>query len=273
MQKLYEFAEGNPRAVIDIRQLESQLKFTKEEANQAAAYLHSKGLISYKCRVMCVRITVMGIDEVEAMMKSEYAEKERCVLMKIYEMGGVSHTDWVDIQGLVEELGMSYHEVNDILIDLEKRKGLIDGIGEAVKLIAPGIEFIEAGGQQQSVGTTITYNANIHTNYGGLQMGTHGSTQYITLTNTNNPDFDHALASLVELIRSSQMSDDDKEEIAEEITKINKLALREPAPGMLDRVKNRLDMIKLAVTGTDIGIKAAPHLNMIWEILKQRFGG
>jgi hypothetical protein len=32
-------------------------------------------------------------------------------------------------------------------------------------------------------------------------------------------------------------------------------------------------MIKLAITGTDIAMKAAPHINTLWELLQQRFGG
>ena len=137
-----------------------------------------------------------------------------------------------------------------------------------------GIEFLESGGRRAGAAPPVSYTTNIHgPNYGGIQQGGQGNVQNVTLTNTNNPDFDRALASLVELIRSSQIPDDDKQELEEEVGNVNKLALREPAPGMLERAKTRLDMIKLAITGTDIAMKAAPHINTLWELLQQRFGG
>jgi hypothetical protein len=66
---------------------------------------------------------------------------------------------------------------------------------------------------------------------------------------------------------------DDKQELEGEVGNVNKLALREPAPGLLDRAKSRLDMVRLGLQGTDLLIKADPHLETAWEFLKQRFGG
>jgi hypothetical protein len=75
------------------------------------------------------------------------------------------------------------------------------------------------------------------------------------------------------LIRSSSISDDDKEEIQEGRSKVNKLALREPAPGLLERAKSRIDMVKLAITGTDVVIKAASYLDAVYEYFKRKYGG
>jgi hypothetical protein len=234
-------------------------------------HLSSKGLAEFST-FGHARITPRGIEEAERIMQSSYAEKESRVLRKLYDMGGVRHIDSVVITDLARELGMQFREINEILIDLEERKGLIHGDEHTVRMKPTGIEIIESGGQRERTTPGTIYNVNIEQNYGGIQQGGHGNVQNITLTYTNNPDFDRALVNLVELICTSQISDDDKQELEEEVGKINKLALREPAPGLLDRAKSRLDMIKLALTGTDIAIKAAPHLDTLWELIKQRFG-
>ncbi len=148
---------------------------------------------------------------------------------------------------------------NDLFVSMMVRVEKINEAGQAMRL--------------NDEGRAVYYSTTIQGhNYGAIAQGGKGNIQNVTLTNTNNPNFDQALASLVELIRTAQISDDDKQELEEEVGRVNKLALREPAPGLLDRAKSRLDMIKLAVTGTDIAIKAAPHLDTLWELLKQRFG-
>jgi len=273
LHRLYEMSGGSTIQGVPFKQIDEDLGISDDEDTNIVMYFQEKGLAGYSTSGH-VSITARGIDEVERAMQSSYAEKESRILRKIYEMGGVYHTDWVPIDALVKELGMPFREVNDVLIDLEKRKGLIEGIEEAVKMAPAGIEFIEIGGRSAGVAHSVSYTTNIHgPNYGGIQQGGQDNVQNVTLTNTNNPDFDRALASLVELIRSSQIPNDDKHELEEEVSKVNKLALREPAPGVLERAKSRLDMIKLAITGTDIAMKAAPHIDTIWELLKQRFGG
>ena len=206
-------------------------------------------------------------------MKSNFAEKERRVLQKLYDERERRHTNPHVPEELARDLKLDVDEVYDIINELEGQ-GLIGGTDEASWIIPPGIKLIESDDPRAGTASNVSFTTNIHgPNYGGIQQGGKGNTQNITLTNTHNSDFDRALASLVELIRSSQIQDDDKQELEEEVGKVNKLALREPTSGLLDRAKSRLDMIKLAVTGTDIAIKAAPHLDTIWELLKQRFGG
>jgi Mn-dependent DtxR family transcriptional regulator len=273
LQRLYELSGGNTLRGVSTDQLEAELNISDEEGTNVLMRLQTRGLADF-FTFGHANITPKGIEEVERIMEMSYAEKEGLVLQKIYDMGGIYHMDSVMIDDLVKELGLIYREVNQILIDLEKRKELIDGDEVSVRMKPAGIELIESGGRRAGATTGINFTTNIHgPNYGGIQQGGQGNTQNVTLTNTNNPDFDRALAGLIELIRSSSMPDDDKQELEEEIGKVNKLALRDPAPGLLERAKSRLDMMKLAITGTDIAIKAAPHIDTLWDIIKHKFGG
>lgn len=268
LRRLYERSGGNISEGVNEDELLSDLGIGEDEGNKLFSYLSDKGLVQ-GFTFGHIAITSRGVDEVERAMQSSYAEKESRILRKIYDMGGVYHTDWVLIDALVKELGIPFREVNNVLIDLEKRKGLIEGIEEAVKIAPAGIEFLESGGRRVGSAPAVSYTTNIHgPNYGGIQQGTHGSTQNITLTNTNNPNFDRALAGLVELILASSIPDDDKEEMQEELSKVNTLALKEKNPNTLERAKLRLDYIKTGLTGTEIAIKAAPYLTALYNFFQ-----
>jgi len=199
------------------------------------------------------------------------------VLEKIYELSGGNTSKMVSIPQLEQETQIFHGEMSGAL-DYLAQKWLIDFRGGDVAYItSTGVDQIERARAHPERATDIfppnvTYNINIHgDNRGPIQQGTHGSTQ--NTTPTNNPDFDRAITSLVDLIRASSIPDDDKEEVQGEIDKMSRLVLKEPAPGLLEKAKNRLDLIKVAVTGTDIAIKATPHINTLWELLQQRFGG
>lgn len=258
---------------MDHRLVESELGYSRDELRSIVKYLESKDLISFKCRVPCVRITTRGIGEVERIMAENYRSKERRVLQKLYDERERKYTNPHQPDELARELGLDLRETQDIVVELE-RKGLTEGNDQATWIVAAGMEAIESAGQQEGVAPGISYTTNIHgPNYGGIQQGTHGSTQNITLTNTNNPDFDRALTSIVEIIRASTLPTHDKEELEGEVGNVNKLALRDPAPGLLERVKSRLDLVKIGLQGTDLLIKASPHLEVAWEYLKHKFGG
>jgi hypothetical protein len=268
---LWELHAGNYGHDVSTKEACRRIGIDYEtEGHIVGQYLYRAELVKWgSFEWIC--LTPAGIKEAERIVETRYAETEDRVLRKIYEMGGVRHMDEVMIADLVKELGMDNREVNRILIELEERKGLIDADEVSVKMNPAGMEYIEGGGRKQGGGTTIHYNANIGTNYGGLQQGGEGNVQNITLT--NNPDFDKALSSLVELIRTSSIPDDDKEELQDEVSKVNKLALKEPAPGLLERAKTRLDMVKLGLQGTEIAIKAAPYVDAAWEYFKKKYGG
>ena len=275
LYRLYELSGGSTIEGVPFNQIDEDLGISDDDDTKIVMYLQEKGLAGYSTSGH-VSITVRGIDEVERVMAETYAEKVRMVLKKIYDMSGPPYTNEVMYFDLLRELGMNGREINPILDDFRNRRGWLgESSDESVCLSPEGVLEVENSRVERprARGGDV-YQTHIHgPNYGGIQQGGQGNTQNITLTNTNNPDFDRVLTSLVEIIRSSQIPDDDKQELEEEVSKINKLALKEPAPGLLDRAKARLDVIKLAITGTDIAIKAAPHLDTLWELIKHKFGG
>lgn len=273
LAKLYELSKGGIHPEVHYDLVKSSLGYSDPEAKSAAQYLENKRLVTFRCKVPCIKITPRGVDEVDRLMENQ----KKQVLGKLYKLAS-GRLQSIPVSDLAESLGLSFEETYDDLKFWEDRNLVemshdVDREYESVKLTRLGLDAVEHPGQGTPAGSQITYNMNIGANYGGAQQGGYGNIQNVTLTNTNNPDIDRVLGTLLELIRSSQIPADDKQELEDEVGKVNKLALREPAPGMLERAKSRLDMIKLAITGTDIAMKAAPHLNTLWELLQQRFGG
>src|SRR5712692_4000527 len=96
---------------------------------------------------------------------------------------------------------------------------------------------------------------NIGTLHGAAQQGS-GNVQNVNNTVTNNPDFDKAIAATVEVIKASGLSDDEIEELQGEVARLNRLMLSEPKPGLLERAKARIDVIKLGLAGTQALVTA-----------------
>src|SRR5205085_3565823 len=211
-------------------------------------------------------ITAKGIDEVERTMQSSYAEKEYRVLHQIYDMGGPNHMGWVDIQDLFRELGMDNNEVNEILIDLDERKSLIEGLDQVVKMKPAGIEEIEATMQNPS-GATMNfppYIVNNYTtnigghNYGGIQQNTTDSTQTITLI--SNQPIGEILPKLVELIQAVRQSDfPDKEDAVADLEKAHQLAQGEQSEGKWKRIQAKLNAAKTTMELAGLAYKSLPY--------------
>lgn len=215
-------------------------------------------------RIMNKRIELDGTERMKERMR---------VLRKVYDLSGPRKMDWVLIDNIVEELGMEFRDVNDILIYWE-RKGLLEGREHDVKLTPAGLDEIEEarqgrGTEHLPANITNIFNAPV----GGVQQNTQGSTQYINqaITTTGDSDFDSAIASLLELLNSSSMPDDDKEELQNEIKSVNKLALKEKDPSSLERAKLKLEYIKTSLSATDIAIKAAPHFPVLYHFFENLF--
>lgn len=217
-----------------------------------------------------INITPSGIDRAEELVKMGMAETMQSVLRKIYNMSGPDHNKDVNYFELQRELKMGGRDLNPILKDFEDKGWLGGGSDEVVRLTPRGVLEIENPKLENRSGDI--YQTNIYgSNYGGVQQGGQGNTQNITLT--NNADFDRALASIIELIRASNLSADDKEELEGDVSSVKKLALREPAPGLLDRAKSRLDLVRMGLQGADLLMKASPHIDAAWEFLRHKFGG
>src|SRR5947209_5417025 len=143
-----------------------------------------------------INITPSGIDRAEELVKMGMAETMQSVLRKIYDMSGPDHNKDVNYFELQRGLKMGGRDLNPILKDFEDKGWVGGGSDEVVRLTPRGVLEIENPKLKNRGGDI--YQTNIYgSNYGGVQQGGQGNTQNVTLTHTNNPDFDKALASIV----------------------------------------------------------------------------
>jgi hypothetical protein len=64
LEKLYELSEGGLHPEVNYKQAQSELGYPENQMRGVVQYLQNKGLVSFECRVTCIRITSRGIDEV-----------------------------------------------------------------------------------------------------------------------------------------------------------------------------------------------------------------
>lgn len=64
LEKLYDLSEGGLEPEVNFEQAQSELGYSDNQIRGVVQYLESKGLVSFQCRVTCIRITTRGIDEV-----------------------------------------------------------------------------------------------------------------------------------------------------------------------------------------------------------------
>ena len=134
--------------------------------------------------------------------------------------------------------------------------------GDLVRMKAAGYKALELSGQLPRSGGDI-YHTTIHNLQGGAQIGP-GNIQNINI----NPEFDQAIGSLLQLVQSSSLAAHDKEELTDEVIKVAKLALRESAPGLIDRVKSRIEIVKVGLASAELLTKAGPYVDAIWHYFK-----
>lgn len=268
LQKLYAFSKGDIQNPVSNSQIQSELGLSNEECYGILLYLGSKGLVQSHS-VGNFIITADGIDEVERIMAETYAEKMMCVLRKIYDLGGPSHTEWVLISDLLKEFKVKPRELYQILNDLEHRKGLIGSVDQAVWMIPAGLELIESGGQQVTPLTGIHFTTNIHgDNYGGIQQGGQGNTQTNIVLSS---DFEQAIKQLLDGIEQSQsLTPLQKIRARSDVQTINDLARVEKTPEVVEEANARIAGIQAVLSTTadlvSLGMVVIP-------ILRATFGG
>ncbi len=269
--KLYELSEGGLHDEVNIRQLESELGYSRDEARSAVKYLESKDLISFKCRVPCVRITTRGIDEVERIMAQTYAAKEFRVLKTIHETKYKAFNGWVNITDLERDLSdIPRHEFLMILEDLEKRKGLIGSIDQAVWILPAGIEELEQAEQYPNYSTS-NFPAQIINNYtvnvqgdnrGNIAQAGQGNNQSCT----NHQPISQILLKLAELIEAVKQADfEDKDEIVRDLEKVQQLAQLEDPKSKWALIQSKLSSAKTGMEIVGYGYHSLPYWPVIWK--------
>jgi Mn-dependent DtxR family transcriptional regulator len=261
--KLYELSDGNLITYVSMEQIENDLGISNEDATSVMMNLQAKQLAEFAVFGK-VKIEPRGIEVVEEAKNKLYAEKEYLVLKTIYDFGAPGHTRFFIIDDVVRQLQMDYREVSNIITDLDERKHLVESREHDVRILPAGIEAIEST-KKEPPPHTINYNMNIGENYGNAGQGS-GFNQSITIT--NNPEFDQAIAGLIQLIQSSTLPNHEIEELQEEVIKLNRLALAQPKPGLLEKAKARIDVVRGGLQGTIAIVRGLQYLDVVWKILK-----
>ena len=137
--------------------------------------------------------------------------------------------------------------------------------GEFIYLSAI-VEKIDAQGhpaRPSATGNAI-FNAPVH---GGVQVGGHQNVQHISVG--ANQSIDALVAQLVEVLQSSGLPDLEKDDAIEAAQRLPQLAQKEQTPDVVQRVKDRLEIIQSSLAiASSVAATAAP----IYEALRSYFG-
>jgi hypothetical protein len=265
---IYKETNGNLFESVSRVQILIKCGLNTQEGASSVLYLKQKNFL--RTSYLNVGITTEGIDEAERIMEENYAEKETRVLKKIYELSGQNTTKIVGFHELVPATGVTDPEVSGICKGLEERGFIEWPGGDYVNITSRGIHAIDSLGQPPPKSGGDTYNLSIGASHGPIQQGP-GNTQNIQINVTNNPDFDQAIAGLLQIIEASRLPNDEIEELKDEVVKLNRLALSEPKPGLLEKAKARIDLMKITFEGAKLLVHAAPYLHTAWEYFKAQY--
>lgn len=269
---LWEMHGGNYGGDRPTRELCNRIGIDYEtDGHIVGQYLYRAELVKWGS-FDWISLTPKGIMEAEKIVEQRYAETEIKVLRKIYDLSKQNTAEPVFLHQLEAGLGMGSQQVTGFCKGLNEQ-GFIDWPPEVdsyLYITRQGIEAIQSSGKpRQSTGGD-NYTLNIKNMHGGVQQGS-GNTQSIQINQTNNPEFDQAIASLLQIVNSSGLPSDEIEELREEVNKLNRLALSEPKPDSFEKAKFRLDKAKLTFEGTKLLVQAAPYLHTVAEYLKTLF--
>lgn len=275
--KLYELSEGGLHPEVEGPQLKSALGYSHEQMRSAYGYLLDKGWADNDCRVPCVHITTKGIDEVERVMAQTYAAKEFRVLKTIRDTKYKEFNGWVDLDNLEKELpDTPRQELHMILEDLEKRKGLIGSIDQAVWIVPAGIEELERAERYPDRSTQYfppqiinNYNVTIQdVDNANVMQNSPGGNQSISLI--HNQPVSEILPKLAELINAVRQADfEDKEDVIRDLEKAQELALANPQAtpkeGIWKRIQTKLDAAKTSMEIVGYAYNSLPYWPVVWR--------
>lgn len=241
------------------------------DGSKVGQHLRGEGLVTWGS-FDWISLTVEGRREAERIVAERHAETEIKVLRKIYDLSQQNTAKPIFLQQLESELRMGWQEVTGFVKGLDQR-GLINwppDVEAYLYITREGIDAIESSGKPKQSAGGDTYNLNIQSMTGGVQQGS-GNSQSIQINQVNNPEFDKAIVALIELIRTSELPHEEIQELQEEVTRLNRLALSEAKPGLLEKAKARIEVIKVGLQGTEILIKATPLLQIAWDHFSKYF--
>lgn len=114
-----------------------------------------------------------------------------------------------------------------------------------------------------------TFNAPL----GVFQQAGHQNTANVNQT-IGFSEIDDLVAQLSDLIKSSPLPELDKEDAVEAANRLPELAKKEQSSGVIERVKQRLELINNTLKPVqEIYTKAKPILSTIYQLIRLKHGG
>lgn len=228
-------------------------------------HLGTKGKGWLKKSNEVVRITSVGIDKAQELLKMQIAEKERIVLKKIYDVGGPTHMDLVLIETLRKVLNMEFRELNAILLDFEQKKGWVEGPDEAVQLTPAGVREVENPGGDRAA--SVKYETHFHAPFQGGYIQGPGGTQHVVIKN----EFDDALYKLLQGVENStQLTPVQKMILAGDVRTVQQLGQIEQTPEVIQAAKSKIDSVNSVLSSTADMVSLG---TVVIPIIRAWFGG
>jgi Mn-dependent DtxR family transcriptional regulator len=261
LNAVYEIADRQIGKLVVISELAKALNMSSQEVTPILNDLEDrKGFLDGINEA--VSITPRGVEFLEMASNSEssqqkHRDREYAVLKYLFDYGG-------SVRGsmIAESLSLPSDLVDTILLDFQKRKWVSLAFGYTAEITPAGKSaFYKWNDRSESVSqSAITYNVN---NYGTAQIGGQGNTINIQQTSAN---FNEAIRSVIELLQSSSLNPDDKDEALTDIKAVSKLAAQNP-PNAFERAKLKITAVETIVKGTDLVVKMAPY----WQAIRSYF--
>jgi len=271
LQKVFELTGGHPLNGVHCRVLATELGISNEEQDKVFYYLKEKDLVKHFMQGKVI-LTARGIDELEKFMEKTYAEKELLVLKKIYEMGKNNPRRDVNYFDLPHYMDVDSNELSTIVDELHRKKFLGDASDECVRISPKGVEFLEGKSNSPNlINRDNINNFNFHAPVGAFQNQTNNSSQNVNqpINITDNSDFNTAIESLTELVKTSSLSNFKKEDLITDIERIQNLAKLEPSSELVEHAKSKINYLDTAIKATDLAAKASPYFPQIYAYFEK----
>lgn len=260
---VYEIADRQIGKLVVISELAKALNMSSQEVTPILNDLEDrKGFLDGINEA--VSITPKGVEFLEMASNSEssqqkHRDREYAVLKYLFDYGGS-----VNGSQIAESLSLPGDLVDTILLDFQKHDWVSLAFGYTAEITPAGKSaFYKWNDRPESVSqSAVTYNVN---NYGTAQIGGQGNT--INIQQTSNPNFNEAIRSVIELLQSSSLNPDDKDEALADIQAVSKLAVQNP-PNAFERAKLKITAVETIVKGTDLVVQMAPYWPAIRSFLE-----
>jgi hypothetical protein len=257
---VYELCEGEFFAGVAIQTVKDKLRLSYSDNKQIFEYLFQARLITMPV-FGNVTLTDSGIGRVEKEMSLKYAEKEKSVLKALFEK---TRNDDVTASELAKIIPVPEEDIFYILKDFNRKGWSEERFVDTASITEQGVTALHNWEQINATIVRDIYNTNIH-GPSINQIGGQGNT--VSIAHTSNSRFDEAIGSIVDLLQTSSLNTNDKEEALADVQSLSKMAVQ-PPPNAFERAKLRITAIETLVKGTELVVKLAPYLPVVYSFFE-----